>query len=60
MEFKLPVLLDGAFGTMLQRNGLKPGEIPEVKNITDPDMPRAVYRAYIQAGSRAIYANTSG
>ena len=60
MEFKLPVLLDGAFGTMLQRNGLKPGEIPEVKNITDPDMPRAVYRAYIQAGSRAIYANTFG
>ncbi len=60
MEFKLPTLLDGAFGTMLQRNGLKPGEIPEVKNITDPDMPRAVYRAYIEAGSRVIYANTFG
>ena len=60
MEFKLPALLDGAMGTMLQRSGLKPGEIPEVKNVTDPDMIRAVYRAYAEAGSRAIYANTFG
>ena len=60
MEFKFPVLLDGAMGTMLQRSGLKPGEIPEIKNITDPDMVRAVYRAYAEAGSQAIYANTFG
>ena len=60
MEFKFPVLLDGAMGTMLQRSGLKPGEIPEIKNITDPEMVRAVYRAYAEAGSQAIYANTFG
>ena len=60
MERKLPTLLDGAMGTMLQRSGLKPGEVPEVKNITDPDMVRAVYRAYAEAGSQAIYANTFG
>ena len=47
-------------GTMLQRSGLKPGEIPEIKNITDPDMVRAVYRAYAEAGSEAVYANTFG
>ena len=47
-------LLDGAMGTMLQRSGLKPGEIPEIKNITDPDMVRAVYRAYAEAGSQGI------
>ena len=47
-------------GTMLQRSGLKPGEIPEVKNITDPGMIRRVYRAYAEAGSQAIYANTFG
>ena len=60
MEFKLPELLDGAMGTMLQRSGMKPGTIPETLNITDPEMVAAVQRAYIRAGSRAIYANTFG
>ena len=60
MAFKMPMLLDGAMGTMLQRSGLKPGEIPETKNVTDPDMIRAVYRAYAEAGSQAVYANTFG
>ncbi len=60
MEFKQPALLDGAMGTMLQKSGLKPGEIPEVRNITDPEIIRAVYRAYAEAGSQAIYANTFG
>ena len=45
---------------MLQKNGLKPGQIPELLNITDPDMIRAVHRAYLKAGSRVIYSNTFG
>ena len=53
-------LLDGAMGTMLQRSGLKPGEIPELKNLENPDMIAAVHRAYIAAGSQAVYANTFG
>ena len=60
MEFKLPMLLDGAMGTMLQKSGMKPGTIPETLNITDPEMVAAVHRAYIRAGSRAVYANTFG
>ena len=60
MAFKLPILLDGAMGTMLQKNGLKPGEIPEVKNMTDPEMIRKVQKSYVDAGSQAIYANTFG
>ena len=54
------ILLDGAMGTMLQKSGLKPGEIPELMNIEKPDMIAAVYRAYIAAGSQAVYANTFG
>ena len=56
----MPELLDGAMGTMLQRSGMKPGTIPETLNITDPEMVAAVQRAYIRAGSQAIYANTFG
>ena len=53
-------LLDGAMGTMLQRSGLKPGEIPELKNLENPEMVAAVHRAYVEAGSQAVYANTFG
>ena len=60
MGFKLPTLLDGAMGTMLQAGGMKPGTIPETLNITDPEKVAAVHRAYLQAGSRAVYANTFG
>ena len=60
VELKCPLILDGGMGTMLQRNGLKPGEIPELLNITDPDKIRAVHRAYVQAGSRVVYSNTFG
>ena len=60
MELKCPLILDGGMGTMLQRNGLKPGEIPELLNITDPDKIQAVHRAYLKAGSRVIYSNTFG
>ncbi len=53
-------LLDGAMGTMLQKSGLRPGEIPELKNLENPEMIAAVHRAYIAAGSQAVYANTFG
>ena len=60
MELKLPVILDGAMGTMLQRSGMKPGTIPETLNITNPETVAAIHRAYFRAGSRIVYANTFG
>ena len=60
MEIKLPMILDGAMGTMLQRSGMKPGTIPETLNITDPETVAAIHRAYFRAGSRIVYANTFG
>ncbi len=47
-------------GTMLQAAGLKTGELPELWNLTEPDKIAAVHRAYIEAGSSVIYANTFG
>lgn len=53
-------LLDGAMGTMLQQNGLKPGELPEMWSLTHPDKLMDIHRQYVEAGSRVIYANTFG
>lgn len=52
------IILDGAMGTMLQAEGLKPGERPELWNITHPDIIKSVHEKYIDAGSNCIYANT--
>ena len=52
------IILDGAMGTMLQAQGLKPGERPELWNITHPEVIKGVHTAYIEAGSNCIYANT--
>ena len=54
------LLLDGAMGTMLQRSGMKPGQIPELLNLTDPALIEGIHRQYIEAGSQVVYANTFG
>ena len=60
MERSDILLLDGGMGTMLQAAGLKMGELPELWNLSEPGKIAAVHRAYIEAGSRVIYANTFG
>jgi 5-methyltetrahydrofolate--homocysteine methyltransferase len=54
------VILDGAFGTVLQQKGLPPGGQPELLNLTDPNLITSVYRSYVEAGSHVVYANTFG
>lgn len=54
------IFFDGAMGTMLQKNGLKTGEIPEVWNITNPDKLKNIHRGYLAAGCNVISANTFG
>lgn len=51
---------DGGMGTMLQAAGLKAGELPESLNITNKEMILAVHKAYADAGSEYITANTFG
>ena len=53
-------LLDGAMGTQLQDRGLKPGETPELWNLSRAADVRAVHEAYVAAGANAVYANTFG
>ena len=54
------LILDGAMGTVLQQRGLPPGGVPELLNLTDPELLQGVYRSYVEAGSQVVYANTFG
>ena len=55
-----PVITDGAWGTELQKKGLKPGESPEALNLENPGIVEAVAASYVEAGSRIIITNTFG
>ena len=57
---KGPFYLDGGMGTLLQQEGLKPGETPESWNLLHPDKVTAIHRAYYEAGSHMVAANTFG
>ena len=54
------VFLDGAFGTMLQKHGLKPGQKPDIMNITAARTVESIHRMYVEAGSDIICTNTFG
>lgn len=54
------LLLDGGMGTLLQEKGLRPGELPERWNISRPDVITAIHKAYFDAGSHVVCANTFG
>ena len=54
------VYLDGGMGTLLQANGLKPGEHPEHWNISHPGVITQIHKAYLDAGSNVISTNTFG
>ena len=54
------LILDGGMGTLLQEEGLAPGERPEGWNLTHPDAIRAIHAAYFAAGADVVYANTFG
>lgn len=54
------VFLDGATGTMLQKMVPDMGSIPEVLNITHPEIIKNLHKQYIDAGSDVIFASTFG
>ncbi|MBQ9428781.1 MAG: homocysteine S-methyltransferase family protein [Clostridia bacterium] len=54
------VCLDGGTGTLLQARGLRPGEHPELWNLTHPDVITEIHRAYFDAGSNVVCTNTFG
>ena len=54
------IFYDGAMGTMLLKYGLKPGQRPDILNLSAPEAVENVHRMYVEAGSEIICANTFG
>lgn len=54
------LFFDGAMGTMLQKEGLKVGELPETLNITHPEIIIKIHKQYVDAGADIIITNTFG
>ena len=54
------LFFDGGMGTLLQEQGLKPGELPEVWNITHSEIVENIHKDYYMAGSDIVLANTFG
>ena len=51
---------DGGLGSLLQANGLKPGELPGTWNISHPEVLVDIHRAYLEAGADIVTTNTFG
>ncbi|SEU33407.1 5-methyltetrahydrofolate--homocysteine methyltransferase [Lacrimispora sphenoides] len=54
------VFFDGGTGSLLQANGLEPGELPETWNVKHPDIITKLHRDYLEAGADIIKTNTFG
>ena len=50
----------GGTGSLLQANGLKPGELPETWNLLKPEVVTKLHRDYLEAGSDVVTTNTFG
>lgn len=60
IDFSKVLLFDGAMGTMLQRYGIKAGELHESYNLLHPEIIEKIHKSYIEAGSDIIITNTFG
>lgn len=54
------VYLDGGMGTLLQKSGLQPGELPEHWNISHPEVIQEIHKNYYDSGSNVVSTNTFG
>ncbi len=54
------LVFDGGMGTLLQREGLKPGDLPERWNAARPEVLRRIHTDYFAAGANVATANTFG
>lgn len=54
------VVFDGAMGTLLQKEGLAPGQSPETFGLKNPRAIARVHSEYLASGATALTTNTFG
>ena len=54
------IFFEGGMGSILQQNGLAPGELPEVWNVEKPEFILNVHREYLKSGCDIVKTNTFG
>ncbi len=54
------LFFDGGMGTLLQKEGLMPGELPEVWNMEHSEVIQKIHESYFRAGSNIVLTNTFG
>ncbi len=54
------LVVDGAFGTMLQRANVPPEQCPEQLNVTAPEIVAGIHRDYVLAGADCVTTNSFG
>lgn len=54
------LMLDGGMGTMLMQAGMPAGALPELMNLTHPEIITGIHRSYVEAGSDMVITCTFG
>lgn len=54
------LIFDGAMGTVLQKSGMPIGAIPDLLNLTQPELIQNIHRSYVKSGADCITTNTFG
>ena len=54
------IIFDGGMGSEIIKRGIKPGKLPDLLNIEEPDVIRSIHQAYYEAGSDMVQSNTFG
>ena len=54
------VFIDGGCGSILQAQGLKPGELPETWNLIHPEIIVEMHKNYLLSGVNILTSNTFG
>lgn len=54
------LFFDGGMGTLLQKEGLLPNELPEVWNMKHSEIIQNIHASYFKAGSDIVLTNTFG
>lgn len=56
----VPLLADGAMGTMLHEGGIDFARCFDELNLTQPDLVQEIHSAYLDAGAQLVMTNTFG